>query len=126
MNIDRSAINEMNEAESNGEFDFIPNLDPSSIISNDIYQSRVGMSEQSADNNNCPIISRQSLIDTIGCGQETISTLSKEQPLQQQKISPTLKRKNSLEDFELEIEGINLDENIDISVIFLLHIFYKF
>lgn len=29
---------------------------------------------------------------------------------------PVVKRKNSLDDFELEIDGMNLDDNIDTSV----------
>lgn len=105
----------MNEAEANGTFDFIPNLDPSTIISNDIYKSRVEISDQTADSNSSSI-PRKSLTETIGGNQLTSSILSNERPLQQRKHSPPIKRKNSLEDFELEIEGINLDDNIDVSV----------
>lgn len=38
---------------------------------------------------------------------------------------PIVKRKNSLDDFELEIDGMNLDDNIDTSVSLLLATFIQ-
>lgn len=117
LNIDREAINEMNEAEANGTFDYIPNLDAATAAS----ESRVDLpNESNTDTTSAPRKSlTESVGDNTGGGESVharISGSSDERPVQQRKTSPPIKRKNSLDDFELEIEGINLDDNIDVSV----------
>lgn len=100
LNIERSTLAEMRVAESRGEFEYQPNLDPATI----------------------PTINQQSLpfgsagtttIPTIGA---TSAVNAGDEPSLKENTPPALKRKNSLDDFELEIEGMNLDDNIDTSV----------
>lgn len=97
LNIERSAVNEMQTAEENGAFDYTPGKSVTT-------PSTVQLPSSSAS---------QGLIDferhdDVPSSQKSSQVFS-EQP-------PQLKRKSSLDDFELEIEGINLDENIDTSV----------
>lgn len=86
---------EMKAAESSGAFDYDPNFDPSNI------SSFTKTSQQSHANR----VPTDNLIDT-----------SSEQLPSKERTPPLVKRKNSLDDFELEIEGITLDDNIDTSV----------
>lgn len=87
----------MKTAESNGTFEYDPNYHPSDSISNNVAAQG---------------------FQSISAG--TIKSFDLEQDIESEKPSsslpPAIKRKNSLDDFELEIEGINLDDNIDTSV----------
>lgn len=110
----------MNAAESNGTFDYIPNVDAATSAS-EFIQSRVDLpNETDGDTMSVPRKSITESIGSLGGGgdvaQTSITASSDERSVQQRKTSPPIKRKNSLEDFELEIEGINLDDNIDVSV----------
>lgn len=113
----------MQAAEASGQFDYDPNY----------VAPAAGNVEQT------PLVTFGGATTTI----PTVAGSSQQQQQQQQKHNqqhqqvtsaaatvingdreavappPVLKRKNSLDDFELEMEGINLDENIDTSVGFL-------
>lgn len=89
----------MRVAESQGEFDFEPNFDPATAD-----PSRPAL----------PFGTAATTIPTIGAA--TSSTNGGEPPKETLPSPSVLKRKNSLDDFELEIEGMNLDDNIDTSV----------
>lgn len=86
---------EMKAAESSGAFDYDPNFDPSNI------SSFTKTFQQSSAHH----VPTDNLIDT-----------SSEQSPSKDRTPPLAKRKSSLDDFELEIEGITLDDNIDTSV----------
>ncbi|XP_037024935.1 coatomer subunit beta' [Bradysia coprophila] len=94
LNIERNAMAEMKAAESSGAFDYDPKFDPSNSSS---YTSTVQQS-------NAQRAATDNLIDT-----------SSEQLPSKERTPPLAKRKNSLDDFELEIEGITLDDDIDTS-----------
>lgn len=95
-NIERNAMAEMKAAESSGAFDYDPNYDPSTNSSFTKTSQQINAHyDPSTDN----------LID-----------ISSEQLPPKERTPPLVKRKNSLDDFELEIEGITLDDNIDTSV----------
>lgn len=89
----------MRTAETNGAFEFDPKFDPITILfSGSTSQYPAAVVDK-------PLSIPSSHIQSYHTNQK----------------EPILKRKNSLDDLELEIEGINLDENIDTSVsIFLL------
>lgn len=123
LNIERRALSEMEEAERNGTFEFNPNLKESHGISHSTewnvfpnrahqtFEMNMGSNLSSthvSDNSN-------SLINPSRTSSESYSTITPiDRPIQAP--SPPVKRKNSLDEFELEIEGINLDDNIDTSV----------
>lgn len=88
---------EMKAAESSGAFDYDPNFDPSNISS---------FTKTSQPSNNAQHVPTDSLIDTS----------SEQLPSKDRTPPPLAKRKSSLDDFELEIDGITLDDNIDTSV----------
>lgn len=96
LNIDRNAMAEMKAAESSGAFDYDPNFDPSNMSASFAKPSP-------------PINAHHVPTDNL------IDTSSAELP-SKERTPPLAKRKNSLEDFELEIEGITLDDDIDTSV----------
>lgn len=82
-------MQEMRTAEASSSFDYDPNWTPSSGVAQQIF------------------VGEQDLKLNIGIPSAAaeIST-----------SPPIVKRKNSLDDFELEIDGMNLDDNIDTSV----------
>jgi len=82
---------EMKAAESSGAFDYDPNFDPSDVS-----------------------LSTKTLQPAL----DNLIDISSEQLPSKERSPPMAKRKNSLDDFELEIEGITLDDNIDTSVCF--------
>jgi len=95
LNIERNAMAEMKAAESSGAFDYDPNYDPSNVLP---------LTKTSQQINAHQISTKDNLID-----------ISSEQLPPKERTPPLVKRKNSLDDFELEIEGITLDDNIDTS-----------
>ncbi len=80
---------EMKAAESRGAFDYDPKYDPANI------SSFTKPSSQPQSNNGQHVVT-DNIID-----------------MSSESITPLPKRKNSLDDFELEIEGITLDDDID-------------
>lgn len=98
LNIERSTINEMKEAEASGRFDYDPKYDPST--------------------SSAPLISFGAASTTIPAIVSNTINSNAAHSSEQPAAPPVIKRKNSLDDFELEIEGMNLDENIDTSVSF--------
>lgn len=94
---------EMKAAEASGAFDYDPNFDP----------SNVSLSTKTSQQSNAHQPARDNLID-----------ISSEQLPSKERSPPLVKRKNSLDDFELEIEGITLDDNIDTSVCFRLQVIF--
>lgn len=122
LNADRKPIDEMKNAEEIGTFEFIPGLINTTIKTttttddidwrDDKNDSSGGggmtiLQQQPKDNYQKKIIDD----DDDDDNDVHFNTTSKEI-----KIEPPPKRKSSLDDFELEIEGINLDDNIDTSV----------
>lgn len=104
LNLDRRALNEMREAEENGTFEFNP--DSEALNASDETQFHSTKSESFGNR----IISHQKLDSKI----EPLSP-STDEPVKRPS-PPPIKRKNSLEELDLEIESINLDENLDTSV----------
>lgn len=100
----------MQEAELNGTFDFDPNSkgDVNQLQPNDLISNRI------VDDNQAFIATRTSATKPQVQSSNPASDFNENVPAKQP--SPPIKRKNSLDEFELEIEGINLDENIDTSV----------
>lgn len=86
----------MRAAESRGDFSFEPNFDPATAPSPQSH----------------PFGSAGTTIPTIGAAAASITNGAGPATAE---VAPP-KRKNSLDDFELEIEGMNLDDNIDTSV----------
>ena len=83
----------MKEAEASGSFDYDPNYDPT--------KPRPQVEK-------APIVPEPSVI----------LDSKKDDDNPDAPPPPALQRKTSLDDFELEIEGMHLDENIDTSVSF--------
>lgn len=88
-------MQEMKAAEQNGTFDYNPTYDPNV--------------DDAAGGNQRIFRCGTVVPPTIGDKAAT-ELLGDAQP------PPLIKRKNSLDDFELEIDGINLDDNLDTSV----------
>ena len=91
----------MKTAESNGTFDYDPNLDLSTLIAKAFNDSTVISNNVTQNERTIP-----PQLSTINTNSTTADTASAVPP----------KRKNSLDDFELDIDGINLDDTIDTSV----------
>lgn len=110
LNIERRAFDEMQEAEERGQFEYDPSKQVTPTNSNDdggSLANRVIVQQQTfiRSVSDAPIID---LGETTS--KQADSTTTERRP------SPPIKRKNSLDEFELEIEGIQLDENVDTSV----------
>lgn len=107
LNIDRAPVAEMRAAEASGAFDYEP-------------QYRVPATATDAETPLVAFGGASTTIPTVPQATQATSggsSSSTEEDGAANKAPPAvLKRKNSLDDFELEIEGINLDENIDTSV----------
>lgn len=86
----------MKAAESSGAFDYDPKFDPTNSASYTKTSQHSNVQQVPTDN----------LIDTS----------SDDKFPSKERTPPLAKRKNSLDDFELEIEGITLDDDIDTSV----------
>lgn len=98
LNIDRRAMNEMKEAEETGRFDFDPNLEC-----------------PTPNNENGEILP---LANRVIVQQQTLFTTNATTPpteidAPEKRSPPPVKRKNSLDEFDLEIEGIQLDDNLE-------------
>lgn len=105
LNIERRALDEMHAAEERGTFDFDPNTNGANDVNastNDVdivaIADRVIVQQQPASKTKEDVIPSSSATNS-----------SKQSP-------PQLKRKNSLDEFDLEIEGIQLDDNEETSV----------
>ncbi|KFB46946.1 AGAP004798-PA-like protein [Anopheles sinensis] len=113
LNIDRTPVAEMKEAENEGRFDYNPSATSEPTVSltnggdfaksdlptsNSITNSNVGSSSKQIPPN-VP----QMLANPAGTATSTVPS------------APQVKRKSSLDDFESEIEALNLDDNIDTS-----------
>lgn len=103
LNIDRRALDEMNAAEDDGTFEYEPHLESSGKVISETTTNRLL-------ENNVLANSTVTAAKIEPNASDASAKPSTKQP------SPPLKRKNSLDEFELEIEGINLDDNIDTSV----------
>lgn len=121
LNIERRAFTEMQEAEENGTFEYNPNLNGSSVAlqpneTGAFAENRISSNQQiggnvvesnSVNNAATPILTSIPPASIDGTSNDK---------LKQPSPPPPIKRKNSLDEFELEIEGINLDDNLDTSV----------
>lgn len=103
LNIERRALDEMHAAEDNGTFEYDPEFVSTDVDPNDTTTNR--LFDLNAISN-----STETTTKIEPNANDVPVKPSAKQP------SPPLKRKNSLDEFELEIEGINLDDNIDTSV----------
>lgn len=105
LNIDRRAMNETQEAEERGQFEYDPNLKTEAVNNNESI---------------VPIANR------IIVQQQTFITTKTQNDIDapEKRSSPPIKRKNSLDEFDLEIEGIQLDDNLDtsVSIIFVKYV----
>lgn len=114
LNIERRALNDMEAAEEHGEFEYDPNLkDP--LPENDSNENghismvnRVIVQQQIFSK---PITDASEILQPSPATAPATSTIPTEK-----RPSPPIKRKNSLDEFELEIDGIQLDDNVDTSV----------
>lgn len=93
---------EMKAAEESGAFDYDPNFDATNISS---FTNKTPSQQQQT--NASRVVPIDNLIDVSS---------SEQLPSKERTPPPLVKRKNSLDDFELEIDGITLDDNIDTSV----------
>lgn len=110
MNIDRRAIAEMNATESSGEFEFDPNQ--KSAPKPDGTTRLIDTDSLTNAFNTISVTAATATAATHQFeSEEYLPTATTKQP-----SPPPLKRKNSLDEFELEIDGINLDDNVDTSV----------
>lgn len=111
LNIDRDPLNEATIAEDNGTFEYIPGLkvDNSSIDHTSTNLDSLSSIDFRKTSDDYHIIPPASL------KKPTLEEPTQKPNADPPQESPT-RRKSSLDDFELEIEGINLDDNIDTSV----------
>lgn len=115
MNIERRALVEMEEAENNGTFEYNPNLKPSSVPQSDTLLNRLIDEKEATPLFASAIPASNATVNAVKpvpAANELTANTTVKQP------SPPLKRKSSLDEFELEIEGINLDDTLDTSVSF--------
>lgn len=114
LNIERRALNDMQDAEQNGEFEYDPSVKgappaPANganenghiSMANRVIVQQQNISKSTADASNSEILEANPIPATIPT---------------EKRPSPPIKRKNSLDEFELEIDGIQLDDNLDTSV----------
>lgn len=113
LNIERSAVAEMHAAEASGQFDYEPSYTPPKTVpANEAPVVAFGSATTASTSTTIPTTNARK-----PSGDDTATAASGGSEATGTDASPpVIKRKNSLDDFELEIEGINLDENIDTSV----------
>lgn len=121
LNIERRALNEMHEAEDNGTFEFDPNPqapgasdETQHSTESELFANRI-ISHQKIDTKSEPLIAINATKQPSSTDANILNTTSTDEPLKRPS-PPPVKRKNSLDEFDLEIEGINLDDNLDTSV----------
>lgn len=104
----------MEAAENNGTFEYDPNLKSTPTARNDTSTNRL---IDIGDLANAFSVSSVTNTNINSAKVETSANDTTKNSSTKQLTPPTpLKRKNSLDEFELEIEGINLDDNLDTSV----------
>lgn len=115
LNIERRAFDEMQEAEESGQFEYDPSGQvPTTNNSNDDGVGSLGNRVIVQQQTFTRTVSDAPIID-LGGGNE-INPPQSDSTTTEKRSSPPIKRKNSLDEFELEIEGIQLDDNVDTSV----------
>lgn len=105
LNINRNPIAEMQEAEENGSFVYHPNVSPS-----DLTEDLLGGLKAPSTHVPPPLGDHKKNDDDFS---DAISSFN---PVSQSNIETEPdkdKRKGSMDEFDLEIEGITLDDNID-------------
>uniref|UniRef100_A0A182TRM1 Uncharacterized protein n=1 Tax=Anopheles melas TaxID=34690 RepID=A0A182TRM1_9DIPT len=112
LNIDRTPIEEMKMAENEGKFDYNPSASSEATATlpngNDVAAASVSKHvDPSAVNTNSTQLAPSNVPPTI-----TTTPMANVGGVSAAQV----KRKSSLEDFESEIEALNLDDNIDTSV----------
>lgn len=120
LNIDRNALSEMAEAEESGSFEFNPSARPSAennVGQSEMFANRI-FTQRSTDAKDESAYSKLAESNKQADATESFAADGFSSDRQTQPLPPSAKRKSSLDEFELEIEGINLDENIDTSVSF--------
>lgn len=104
----------MEAAESNGTFEYDPNLKSTTTARNDTSTNRL------IDIDDLASVFSASTVTNTNINSAKVEAnandTTKNSSTKQLTPPPPLKRKNSLDEFELEIEGINLDDNLDTSV----------
>lgn len=122
LNIERRALNEMQEAEDNGQFEYDPHLSTNANattedgpIANRVIVKQQTFSKSSTNTAASPP-SPSSTAATKLTSEPNIAAQQPDSSITEKRSSPPIKRKNSLDEFELEIEGIQLDDNVDTSV----------
>lgn len=117
LNLERRALNEMHDAEDNGKFEFNPNPQESKSSEetqhsneSESFANRI-LSHQKLDTKSEPLVP----INATKTPLLPLSTTSTDEPIKRAS-PPPVKRKNSLEELDLEIDSINLDDNLDTSV----------
>lgn len=108
LNIDRDPVAEMKQAENEGRFDY----DPSAASS-----AEAGTTSATQGNLTSTMVNDSSAtVLAAEVGRAAAAPLLEKTPASQQPpaVNP-IKRKSSLDDFESEIEALNLDDNIDTS-----------
>lgn len=113
LNIERGALNEMQEAEERGEFEYDPSLKLPATGKNEDgivpIANRVIVQQQTFMKPSTDAAPTKPLNDANATPPNIASTTTKQS-------SPPIKRKNSLDEFELEIADMQLDDNVDTSV----------
>jgi coatomer subunit beta' len=102
LNIERNPIEEMRQQELDGNFDF---LQPTSSSGSSHFYAK--------EKENLVAEQNQILENYEDVKSELSKNTTEDAAVEKQQLP---KRKSSLDDFELEIDGINLDDNIDTSV----------
>lgn len=119
LNIERRALNDMEAAEQSGEFEYDPSLKGAPAVNSNNENGHISManrvivqqqifSSSQTDASNSEILQPSPAAASTAAVPPTIPA--------EKRPSPPIKRKNSLDEFELEIDGIQLDDNVDTSV----------
>lgn len=106
LNIDRCPVEEMKTAENEGRFDYDPST--GGEASSSAVTTQAGVQPPAAKEDR-PATAATSTVSAAQPHAATVPTTAAAAAVSQ------IKRKSSLEDFESEIEALNLDDNIDTS-----------
>lgn len=119
LNIERRAMAELEDAENSGTFEYDPNVQVSANATDSTnlvdgsFANRILVPQQ---NFSAPAPPKTKSTDPTATLNNADTVAAAAAATTEKRSSPPIKRKNSLDEFELEIEGIQLDDNVDTSV----------
>lgn len=116
LNIERRALGDMEAAEQSGEFEYDPSLKGAPPANSSNENGHISMAnrvivQQQMFSQSQTDASNSGILQPSPAAAAVPPTIPAEK-----RPSPPIKRKNSLEEFELEIDGMQLDDNVDTSV----------